>query len=260
MWQISVSVVILFYSYNSLIPFILPMLRWFYHNCLDDEIVFLSEQERRHVFNVNRLRPGDRLILADGKGCIVEGKINNDESVSVISKKHEDSPGHKIHLFIATPRKNQMDQVLTQSAELGIASIHPMITERSVVIPDKDSTPDKWITRLKEACKQAHNPFFPEIHNPKSFKEAVDYQAKRSFVSLFGSTDGEGKTLTDIKCGSDVAWFVGPEGGFSGNEVDIMLASGFCPITIGRYTMRVETACIVGIAAIQLIVARVLRS
>jgi 16S rRNA (uracil1498-N3)-methyltransferase len=149
-----------------------------------------------------------------------------------------------------------MDQVLTQSAELGVASVHPIITERSVVIPDKDSTPDKWITRLKEACKQAHNPFFPEIHNPKSFEEAVDYPIKNSFTSLFGSTDGKGKTLTDIKCGLDIAWFVGPEGGFSGNEVDLMLASGFYPITIGRYTMRVETACIVGIAVIRLMVVQ----
>jgi 16S rRNA U1498 N3-methylase RsmE len=65
------------------------MLRWFYHNCFDDEIVFLSEQERRHVFDVNRLRPGDRLVLTDGKGGIAEGTINDDESVSIISRKRE---------------------------------------------------------------------------------------------------------------------------------------------------------------------------
>jgi 16S rRNA (uracil1498-N3)-methyltransferase len=155
-------------------------------------------------------------------------------------------PGLKLELFVAPPRRVCMDLILKQCIETGAWAIHTFVAERSVALPVKKSIEQRWRKLMIEACKQSGNPFFPEINLPVSFKDAVDRVGRNGMKAYFG-TPGRGKR--ELPCPpARVAWFVGPEGGFTSEEEDFMAKHGFTGLNIGRWTMRVETAAVCGTA------------
>lgn len=213
----------------------------------------LPAREQNHIFKVLRGKEDSRIMLIDGKGSIAEAMIADRHSLNVLSVCSIPEPETRVHLFVAPPRKNQMDQLLKQSAEVGVWSITPIITERSVVKPEPESSPDRMEVLLQEGCKQAHNPFLPTI---KPVKKLAETEAEiRNFVhAFFGSTadcgtSGAHKSISGpAQISGDVAWIVGPEGGFTDAEEDFLTSCGAKALKIGSWVMRVETAAIVGIA------------
>lgn len=213
----------------------------------------IPAREQNHIFNVLRGKEDTMVLLIDGKGAIAEAMIEDKTALRVMKIKQLPSPETKVHLFVAPPRKNQMDQLLKQCAEVGVCSITPVITERSVAKPDKESTHDRMEILLIEGCKQAHNPFLPKLNPLIKF---TDIASKLSILdrAFFGSTSGCGivntnKGNADLRSSQhsgDIAWIVGPEGGFTESEEQQLTASGATPLQVGPWIMRVETAAIIG--------------
>ena len=123
-----------------------------------------------------------------------------------------------------------------------------MITSRSVSTPEKESTLERWNTLLLEGCKQAKNPFVPTISLPRAFDEAL--KQAENYVCFFGATDGETIKQGESGC-TEIAWFVGPEGGFTAEEQQLMIDKSFNKLAIGRCVMRVETAAITGASLLE---------
>ena len=142
-----------------------------------------------------------------------------------------------------------MDQILRQSAELGVWRIVPMLCERSVALPDGDSVGGRWKEVLFEACKQSGNPFLPEVAAPLKFADALSDSAVRCNARFFGSV-GQKEPETVPGPVDDAAWFVGPEGGFTEAEEKAMLDSGVSPLHFGNWVLRVETAAVCGLCLI----------
>ncbi|MCP4178443.1 MAG: 16S rRNA (uracil(1498)-N(3))-methyltransferase [bacterium] len=228
-------------------------MRCFYTKEISNDIIKLTKEEEKHLFSVLKAKDNSEIFITDGKGKIATATINSNKTLTVLSTKKYSNPSPKIHLYVASPRKQKMDQLLTQCTELGAWNIQPIVTERSVSIPNKTNAIDKWKIKLIEACKQAHNPFIPKIQLPISFNQAINSLKEKNFTNFFGATTSSNISIHSYsKINTpDIAWLVGPEGGFTDNEIEIMLNNSFNPLKIGKWIMRVETAAVAGITILQ---------
>ena len=208
--------------------------------------VRLEKGESAHLFKTLRAAEGERCILMDGRGCIGEAEVAPERSLILRSRYTVTRPdGISIHLYLAPPRRQKMDQILRQCAELGVQRIIPMVCARSVSLPGEDTVTGRWTELMFEGCKQSGNPFLPEITPALGFAEAVCDALEHCGSCFFGSprmSSGK-RVLAD-----STALFIGPEGGFSPEEEAAMEAAAFLPLRIGSWTLRVETAAVAGIA------------
>lgn len=215
------------------------------------DVVRLDSQETNHVFRILRMRPGEHVMLLDGCGCKAEAEILPREEFHVLSAERVDVPARRIHLFFAPPRKQKLDQLLKQAVELGVWSIVPMNCERSVAEPHEKSVAGRWQTLLFEACKQSGNPFLPELSSPLAFADAIALAKKNCSILITGSPVQN--SYPDLHGHEDVAFFVGPEGGFSSKELEQLQTAGAQLLKIGGWTLRVETAVTAGIAVLSML-------
>lgn len=215
------------------------------------ELVELENREDKHVFTTLRGGEGNLLKLIDGNGCVAEAKIEDGKKIRILKKEVFPPLKPRLALYVCPPHQQQkMDLILAQCAELGVSSLVPIISERSVSKPDK--IPDRWKLHIVEGCKQSQNPFFTEIRPVKKIADAIAQLAARKDASVFfGSLNGaSGVQLKSTEMKDEAAWIVGPEGGFTAHEEELMKAGGFIPLRIGKWTMRTETAAVAGAAMI----------
>jgi 16S rRNA (uracil1498-N3)-methyltransferase len=205
-----------------------------------------SKNETAHLFKVLRGKTGEKILIMNGKGSIANAEILDKHSIKVTNISNIPEPRRKLHLFMAPPRKQKMDHLLKQCAEIGVWSVNLLITERGVSQPEKESAFIRMLNHLKEGCKQAHNPFLPALTPPVNIGTAINKISEMD-NAYFGSTKGDSSDIKSITQGEqNIAWFVGPEGGFSEQEEQAMLNAGIKPLSLGAWIMRIETAAIIG--------------
>jgi 16S rRNA (uracil1498-N3)-methyltransferase len=203
------------------------------------ECVFLDKDEHNHLFKILRGRAGETLLLLDGKGKKMTAEIQPDKSLKILDIEQCAEPEQKIYIFTAAPRKQKLDMLLKQCCELGVDGICIMQCDFSVANPDNMN---RFRELLTEGCKQSNNPFMPEIIGPLKMKQAVDYVKEKGMLGVFGAVkESEGDKECLKKAGA-VAFFVGPEGGFSPQEIELIEKENFVGISLSPYILRLETA------------------
>lgn len=212
--------------------------------CSAGDTIDLDRAESSHLFKILRARTGDTVGLLDGKGTIGEAIVTADKRLTVQAVRQVEFPARKLHLYLAPPRRQKMDQILREATELGVYRIVPILCEHAVVIPDKDSA-DRQNDLLFEACKQSGNAFLPILAEPMKFADAVKDAVTNCGLNVFGSPY---ESAMPDQMPDQIGFFVGPEGGFSAVEEDAMRAAGFHAMRIGPWILRVETAATAGIA------------
>lgn len=226
-------------------------MRCFYCKRINLDEIELESNEIAHIFSVLRLKEGEEILLNDCKGTLATAKITGNKKVIPIEIRKIPEPEVKIYLFVSPPRKQQLDQLISQCCEVGVWSINLIKTEHSISIPKgKDKKIERWQTKIIEACKQSHNPYAPQIYMPVTFDEALKKVKDENLTAFFGTISRGEKILRDLNS-KKIAWFVGPEGGFSQKEQLSMRKNSFIPLMLGNWIMRVETAAIVGTALLQ---------
>jgi len=223
-------------------------IRRFYSPRIPDigECLLLPEMEARHALKVLRLRPGERLLLLDGKGTTAEAELlENDRSgrtalCRILSRTLHPAPVPHFRLYVAPPHgKGGFDFLLKAATELGVARISPIICRHAVSKPEGVS--ESWQNVLIAACKQAIKPFLPQLDQPTEFKKALKNADETGF---FGAVPDSHATPAPMGTHppSNLALWIGPEGGFAPEEEKALLLAGCRPITLGRCVLRVETA------------------
>ena len=206
----------------------------------------LSRGERDHLFKTLRARPGETVRLIDGRGRCAAGTVTAEREVEIGEVAECALPAVRLHLFLAAPRKQKMDQLLKQAAELGVWSVQVMHCDYSVALPEGS---ERWSALLLEGCKQSGNPFLPRIEPPVKFARALELIREKGYCGCYGEVEA---AVADGKIsGADIAWLVGPEGGFSEAELRSMREAGFAGINLGPYILRLETAAICGLAVLR---------
>ena len=216
---------------------------------LKDTAYPLSKQASQHVSKVLRLNKGDELILFDGNGWQAPAHIIQNSAKQTLVAVSEDpcrspAPRINIHLGLGISKGDRMDYAIQKSVEAGVNAITPLITERTVVkLDDKraQSRHEHWLNIITSACEQCGQNYLPELHAVHSLTD----WAKRSTEALKLVFDAEAsKTLYDLQPQQTVQLTIGPEGGLSENELNLLTQGGFDHIRMGPRIFRSETAAV----------------
>lgn len=214
-------------------------------------VVTLSDEEARHAVASRRLSVGDTVVLFDGAGGEADGRITRCTSRSVevepgpIRRYPFDIP-LRITLAVAMPKQHRQGVLIEKCTELGVAAIWPILTEHCVVRPTASAS-KRWFRRAIEAAKQSGRRWVPEITASMPYSESLD-RAGTFDVSAIAQIDESAATfrsLVDSRAAdSSVIVWIGPEGGWSAEELAMADAASITRVTLGSTILRTETAAI----------------
>lgn len=227
-------------------------------NCRGDSLR-LDGREAHHALHVLRLKRRERVTVLDGVGneflCDVENASKDSLTLAVKEKKFHPASACSLTLIVAIPKGKLIEDIIQKAVELGANQIVPLLTERVITRLDDDgaeSKREKWQQVAIEAIKQCGAPWLPKVESPQSIAEFLVH-GQRPELSLIGSLQTERKHPREWiaefqqqhgrKPASAGVW-IGPEGDFNLDELNVIEAAGAKPVTLGELTLRVETAAI----------------
>jgi 16S rRNA (uracil1498-N3)-methyltransferase len=229
---------------------------------LKEEVVSITGPLVHRLRNVLRIRPDDHVVLLDNSGWEHEVEVLKVTSqrleARVVHKSVAPSePRTKITLYQALLKLDKFEWVLQKNTELGIVGFVPMITERCIIgsLEDISKTKtERWWRILMEAAEQSGRGRLPTLRPAVMFSTACE-DAARGGLTLIPWEEEKERSLRSVLQSTEpppfsINLFVGPEGGFSAEEVDQAQRYGALPITLGPRILRAETAGLVGAAAI----------
>ncbi len=208
-----------------------------------------------HIKNVLRMKPGDKIILKNGcdnRRYICQVAAMDESGIGCNVCSVEEGSGElpsKIYLFQGLPKSDKMELIIQKAVELGVYEIIPVMCRRSVVRLDEKKEKvrlARWQGIAEAAAKQSKRETIPQVINVMSFQDAIFYSrcAKVRMIpyELWEGMEQTRKIMGGLQPAEDVAVFIGPEGGFSEEEIQMAMEDGVLPITLGKRILRTETA------------------
>lgn len=222
----------------------------------------LPPSAARHV-QVLRLQPGDGVTLFNGEGgeyaAVVERMGRSDVSVAVGAHDPvEREAPRPVHLAVGMPANERMDWLVEKAAELGAASIQPLLAQRSVLRPHGERARKKqshWQGIAIAACEQSGRNRVPLVHAITGFAQwasALDRATAPAPHRLLLSLGPQARPLRDAGGRGEFLLLSGPEGGLTAQEEQAALALGFQQVSLGPRVLRSETAPLAVLAAFTL--------
>jgi len=238
-----------FFSYFDIIKIIkvVIMQRYFVKEKQNNNFI-LFDSDIHHIKNVMRNKINDKIeVVYEEKVYLCNIKELEPIFLEILKEYTEDRE-MPINLTIAVSlvQEQKFDLILQKLTELGVSNIIPLKTERSIVRLDEKKLEKKyqrWNMICKEASEQSHRTKMPKIEKLMTLKQltSLNYNLKL-ICSLNESTKPVDYYLTDSV--NDILFVIGPEGGLSNKEEEILMNNDFKPVTLGKRVMRVETAAI----------------
>lgn len=220
--------------------------------------IVLNEDDVRHLLKVMRARKGDQIeVVADDRVYLCEVTKLRPLSIVTVKEIKENNELPNYIILVATLLKgDKMDLVLQKATELGVNEIVLLESERTIVHIKKQQSDLKlgrYQRILKEAAEQSKRHRIPYIQNIISFDRINEIEADLKLIAYEGSSGSTkllNKKIDSIKRGQRIAVIIGPEGGFSKDEVNYARHHGFTPVGLGKRILRAETASIYTLSVI----------
>jgi 16S rRNA (uracil1498-N3)-methyltransferase len=217
--------------------------------------------EVKHIRKVLRLRAGDEVSVFDGLGKEFHGDIVEEGlsfvkiRIQNVTSSRRDSP-LEVTLAQSLLKGEKMDYLIQKATELGVGEIIPFLSSRSVPLLEKSKRlkrHQRWKRIAVEASKQCGKGVIPEIEFLKDFPEMLQKASPDALRLILWEKEGAGlkEILRRSEEGKRIFFVVGPEGGFSEEEVDEAKGAGFTPVTLGRRILRAETASLCLLSILQ---------
>lgn len=219
----------------------------------------LPRDAAHHAHRVLRLRVNDAVQVFDGEGGACDAKIAAIDGKRVVLHELQscmveaESP-LRITLAQAMCSSEKMDWVVQKATELGAVEIVPVQTQRSVakLAPERAAKRTlHWHSVAVSACEQCGRNVLPVIHAPQDFAtwlNEIRHSTNRRLILL---PEGATALHKQVPPENGAILLIGPEGGFSEDEVKMAHMAGFAPVRLGKRVLRTETAALAGIAALQ---------
>jgi 16S rRNA (uracil1498-N3)-methyltransferase len=212
----------------------------------------IKGEDYYHLTKVRRARTGELVDLRGDDGYYYKGKIseitNEYIALEIIKTDNISGQSFELSLYVSLLKGKKFDLILQKATELGVRRIIPVLAERS--IPDisrKENKKIRWEKIVSEAFKQCMRERIPVVEGAMMFKEAV--LNSQSAIKIIAHPDINGRNIKVILAGkdrtSDVSVLIGPEGGFSENEIAIAKENSWEQAVFGFTSLRAETAAIV---------------
>jgi len=220
--------------------------------------ITLSDNIFRHAIQVLRLTIGEPLILFNGQGGEYQARISEvtkRQAKAVLEQLNPINPESALYITLvqALIKPDKMDFALQKAVELGISAFQPLITRRSVVQVGKEKISRKlehWQAIAVGACEQSGRTILPTILEPMSLEHYLAHSNSATRIILAPEAN---QTLADLKLTkpSKLDVLIGPEGGFSEEEVTLCLQAGLHGMSLGPRILRAETASIAALTLMQ---------
>lgn len=222
------------------------------------QLIQLDEEESAHAVRVLRYATGDTICIANGRGHMFEAVITNPHpkhceveirSMEMQSKHHQG----EVHIAVA-PTKNieRMEWLAEKCTEIGIDRLTPLLCHYS---ERKQIRIDRLGKIILSAAKQSLSAYLPRLDELTNFKDCVLSATEERRYIAHSSPWLDKKDLREqlhqTPAAASTIVLIGPEGGFSDEEVRLAMEHGFVPVSLGEARLRTETAAIVSCAMIQ---------
>ena len=223
----------------------------------------------RHV-QVLRLQPGSSITLFNGSAADLYGAAGGEFDATVLHMGRSDvqvqvcthhaverEARRAVHLAVGMPANDRMDWLVEKATELGVTSIQPLMTERSVLRLSGERADKKaahWQSVAIASCEQCGGNRVPTVHPVRTLS---------AWLALLPGTSTAQRFLLSLRTGTrplqqaassnvtDSVWFLsGPEGGLSTTEESAATQAGFSPVSLGPRTLRAETAALAALASL----------
>ena len=214
----------------------------------------ITGNDVNHIKNVLRMKTGTQVRISEAQGadyfCQIEEVGPKRVLARILYQEREarELPVN-IVLFQGLPKGDKMEFIIQKAVELGVSEIVPVAMRNCVVKLDEKKAASRilrWQGISESAAKQSRRAIVPEVTKVSDFSSAVKW-ASRMAVKLIPYELAEDMTRTRqilgrLEPGQDVAVFIGPEGGFTEEEVRLASENGIEPVTLGKRILRTETA------------------
>ena len=221
----------------------------FFTNEIQNGTAVVRGEDVKHISRVLRLKTGDAVQLCDGQGNECEAVIASiaQDAVAFSTQpwtKARNEQEVSVTLFQCLPKAGKMETIIQKCVELGAARFVPVQSERCVVVlkPPYEGRIERWQRVSEEAAKQSKRGRIPEVALPQTLA-ALDFSAFDTVLAAYENerTVSLKQALRAHPC-RRIAIIVGPEGGFSEDEIRILTAKGAVSVSLGTRILRTETA------------------
>ncbi|WP_133468340.1 16S rRNA (uracil(1498)-N(3))-methyltransferase [Paraglaciecola marina] len=229
------------------------------HQLSVESQIILTDDATNHVSNVLRAREGQAVVLFNGDGNEYSAhlaQVNKRKVVVNVDSKLSlsiESP-LDIHLAQGISRGDRMEWVIQKAVELGIKEITPLITERCGVKLNQErwvKKHEQWLKVVIGACEQSGRNVLPKLNSPTLFSDWVTMSTNQLRLTLHPRAEQAFRHISMPPAG--VRLLIGPEGGFTDQEIYQTEQNGFQTVQLGPRVLRTETAAVASIAALQAI-------
>jgi 16S rRNA (uracil1498-N3)-methyltransferase len=223
-------------------------------------VVIIDTDEIHHIKDVLRLTKGSLIQIFNAKSQqadVIIDEINEDAvAVRVLTVTKAQQKQAKIILACAPPKKGKFELIIEKCTELGVDEIIPLKTKRTEVIFKEDRMAGK-LSRFKtvavNAAKQSKRSKVPKIHPMTALPEILK-KLEPNGLHLFPSLHQNAKHIREVLLEADnkpITIFIGPEGDFTPDELELAVKSGCVPVSLGDTVLKVETAAIAAVALVK---------
>jgi 16S rRNA (uracil1498-N3)-methyltransferase len=225
------------------------------HFFVDDvsaDQIRITGADAHHAARALRIRPGEEITVADGRGAVVRARcdgVSPSELIAdVLSRDHVEQPVPAVVVFPAVPKAGKLETIVQKLTEIGVDEIRPWFAARSVVRWDAKKSAAR-IERLRavarEASMQSRRAFLPRVAEPADLDDLPDVT-----VILHEGASRLLSAVLPAVLPRRIGVVIGPEGGLSDEEVERLASTGATPASLGAPILRTETAAVVGPALI----------
>ena len=220
---------------------------------LQKEITIHSVDLVNQIHRVFRLKTGDSVIVFDGSGsdyeCTIAGFTKDSVTLDITtSERSPFMPARDVYLCAAVVKKDTFEWIVEKATELGATHIIPVMAERS----EKKSLNEKRLQKIAvEASEQSGRGMIPTIQPILALKEAVESLKSTEDIELLAfHTDAEAFRRDSLSEHAPIGLFIGPEGGWSLDEIDLFHKNKIPVQCLGNQVLRAETAVIAALSQV----------
>lgn len=224
-------------------------------------LIPLSSSAATHATRALRLNVGDKLKLFNGDGLDYSCELVTVQKSAVVAKvltsqAVENESPLSITLLQGISSGDRMDYTFQKAVELGVNTIQPISTERSVVKLNQERMQKRlehWQNVVISACEQSGRAFVPQVLPPSSLSRWLADNPPKNVTRILLNPMGALKLAALTKPTHHIQLLIGAEGGLSQNEINAATSQGFQSTILGPRILRTETAALTAIASMQIL-------
>jgi 16S rRNA (uracil1498-N3)-methyltransferase len=217
----------------------------------------LDGPEGHHAADVQRLQPGETLLLADGAGGVASARVTAAERGSlrldVLDRRTLPVPNPKLTVVQALPKGDRGERAVQMLTEIGVDEVIPWAASRSIVQwkgPRGDKARAKWTSTAREASKQARRAHLAHVAELHTTKQLIARLRSAARVLVLHEAADQPLSTADLPATGEIALVIGPEGSISPEELAAFAEFG-APVRLGATVLRTSTAGPAALAVLQ---------